>query len=591
MTQTLPRGHFARDARHIENGRIIPAISYVDQPYVVILNDGSWLCVLTTGVGEEGERGQHVAALRSLDAGHSWSEPVAIEPPTGPEASWGAPLHVPHLGGELGRVYVFYVFNKEDLRQVIAADNYSRKRVDTLGVYAFRYSDDGGKTWSNQRYEVPIRAFEIDRKNPYGGAVRFFWSVCKPLVHNQKAFLAVHKVGSFGDGFMASSEGAILVSDNLWHESDAAKIRWETRPDGEIGLRPFAGPIGDEQNLVALSDGSLFCTFRTVAGHSAHAYSRDEGHTWTPPAPMTFGPNGRRVKHPRAANFVRRFSNGKFLYWFHNHGLKWYDGRNPAWLLGGREVATPRGLEIEWSEPEIALYDDELGSRLSYPDFIEQNGQIWLTETQKTVARVHEISPELLGWLWRENAPCNDAIFTVHGAGEIELPLLPYLWRTRGGFSLEFEFTLEDLTPHQIFFDSRDDAGQGICITLSERQTLQITLGGAPRSANSQRDGNGQIQVLWECDAGLIEAGKTQRATVIVDGGPKIISWIIDGELGDGGANRAFGWGRFHSHLDDLNGAKSARIAPNLSGEISSLSFYDRALHVNEASAKHGARL
>ena len=38
------------------------------------------------------------------------------------------------------------------------------------------------------------------------------------------------------------------------------------------------------------------------------------------PAYAVYTPGGRRIKHPRAANFVRKFSNGKFLYWFHNHG-------------------------------------------------------------------------------------------------------------------------------------------------------------------------------------------------------------------------------------------------------------------------------
>ena len=84
-----------------------------------------------------------------------------------------------------------------------------------------------------------------------------------------------------------------------------------------------------------MGDGSLYCTFRTVEGCSGHAYSRDGGHTWTPPEFMTYSPGGRPVKNPRAANFVRRFSNGNYIYWFENHGLRSYDGRNPAWLCGG----------------------------------------------------------------------------------------------------------------------------------------------------------------------------------------------------------------------------------------------------------------
>ena len=99
---------------------------------------------------------------------------------------------------------------------------------------------------------------------------------------------------------------------------------------------------------------------------------------------------------------MRRFTNGKFLYWFHNHGIQEYVGRNPVCLLGGQEVKTPEGLQIQWSQPEIVLYDDNLESRISYPDFIEQDGQIFVTETQKVTARCHLISPKLLEWLWKD---------------------------------------------------------------------------------------------------------------------------------------------------------------------------------------------
>ena len=43
------------DPRNIKNGSVIPDEGYSDQPYVVITNDGAWLCVMTTGSGVEGE--------------------------------------------------------------------------------------------------------------------------------------------------------------------------------------------------------------------------------------------------------------------------------------------------------------------------------------------------------------------------------------------------------------------------------------------------------------------------------------------------------------------------------------------------------
>ena len=136
-----------------------------------------------------------------------------------------------------------------------------------------------------------------------------------------------------------------------------------------------------------------------------HAYSRDHGRTWTTPEFMTYGPGARKVKHTRAANFVWKAGNGRYLYWFHNHGGTTYGNqRNPAWLAAGHEVDTPAGKAIAWSEPEILLYDDDLTVRMSYPDYVEDGGRYFITETQKTIARVHEIPGEFLEMLWNQHA-------------------------------------------------------------------------------------------------------------------------------------------------------------------------------------------
>src|SRR5437773_5565970 len=82
----------AADLRNIKTGSPIPKEGYVDQPYVVITNDGNWLCVLTTGNGVEGEPGQHVVATISSDKGRTWSSLIDIEPASGTEASWVMPL-------------------------------------------------------------------------------------------------------------------------------------------------------------------------------------------------------------------------------------------------------------------------------------------------------------------------------------------------------------------------------------------------------------------------------------------------------------------------------------------------------------------
>ena len=56
-----------QDKRHISTGREIPTERYSDQPYVVVTDDGAWLCTITTGAGIEGASGQHIIATRSRD--------------------------------------------------------------------------------------------------------------------------------------------------------------------------------------------------------------------------------------------------------------------------------------------------------------------------------------------------------------------------------------------------------------------------------------------------------------------------------------------------------------------------------------------
>jgi hypothetical protein len=387
----------------IETGWEIPSEGYCDQPYVVKLPDGAWLCTMTTGRGREGAEGQHIVATRSTDKGRSWSPLVDIEPADGPEASWAMPFLTPK-----GRVYVFYTYNAENLRTVIGGG----KRVDTLGEYALKYSDDGGRTWSEKRWYIPVRETAIDRSNPYGGKVRFFWGVGKPIVHDGAMYLGFSKVGRFGEGFIAESESWFLRSNNILMEDKPDNIHWETLPKGDHGLRSPEGPIAEEVNLTVLSDGSLYCTYRTVAGHPCHAYSRDGGNTWSGPEFMTYRPGGEKVKHPRAANFVRKLTEGPFagryIYWFHNHGGRGYAGRNPVYLLGGVEQESPEGKVIHWGKPIAVLFAKDEKTRISYPDFIEDDGRLFITETQKTTARVHEMSEELLHSLWApmdENTP------------------------------------------------------------------------------------------------------------------------------------------------------------------------------------------
>jgi len=593
------------DPRNITSGWEIPRETYSDQPYIVKTGDGAWLCVLTTGCGVEGEHGQHVIATRSADLGRTWSPPVDVEPADGPEASYAVLLAVPS-----GRVYCFYNHNSDDLREIIADDppfaGGKCRRVDSQGYYVFKYSDDRGRTWSPRRYPIPVREMEIDRQNPYGGRVRYFWNVGKPFIHGGAAYVSLHKVGGIGRGFFTRSEGVLLRSTNILTERDPDRIAWETLPDGDAGLRtpPSGGPVAEEQSYCVLSDGSFYSVYRTIDGHSACSYSRDGGRTWSVRQYQRYA-DGRPMKHPRAANFAWRCSNGRYLYWFHNHGGRFirenpaiaYEDRNPVWLCGGVEADSPGGRIILWSQPEIVLYDDDPFIRISYPDLVEENGRYFLTETQKNKARVHEIDAALLDGLWgqgeRAEVVRDGVLLSLPDGGPMPamttMPRLPEfcardhhradqgIMHLRSGLAIDAWVRLDSLHAGQAIIDSRTPDGRGLCLQTAPHGTIEIILN------------DGRTENRWTCDPGMLTPGGLHHVAAIVDAGPRVITFIVDGRLCDGGDWRQFGWGRFSPDLRDANGSPTLRIGPGLAGTVQSLRIYGRALRASEAIANFRA--
>ena len=561
----------ASDGRNIRTGYEIPSENYADQPYVVITRDGNWLCTLTTGGGREGQVGQHIVSSISSDKGRTWSKLIDIEPPDGPEASWVMPLITP-----TGRVYVFYDYNGDNVRTL---PNGRKVRADMLGWYCYKYSDDNGRTWS-KRYRLPVRLTACDRANDWKGKVQIMWGIGKPIVYKNSVFFGFTKLGRY---MLNDGEGWFFHSDNILTEPDVLKINWRMLPDGDRGLRaPQFGSVQEEHNLVTLSDGDLYCMYRTTIGHPCHSYSRDGGHSWSKPEIATYTPGGKRFKHPRACPRIWRTRGGKFLFWFHNHGGKDYNNRNPAWISGGVE----KNGFIHWSEAEILLYDPAPKTRMSYPDLIEQGGRFWVTETQKNSARGHEIDRTLLEGLWLQGQvktiATNGLVLAMDaaklkGGARADMPKLPGL--AGGGFAVDLWLTINDLATGQIVLDCRDETGKGIALTTIQTGTLQLSIS------------DGKHRAGWDCDPGLLKVDTLHHVVFIVDGGPKIISVVVDGVLCDGGAYRQYGWGRFKKEIGDVNGADKLRIAPSLKGQLKSLRIYNHYLRTSEAVGNFHAGL
>ena len=248
--------------------------------------------------------------------------------------------------------------------------------------------------------------------------------------------------------------------------------------------------------------------------------------------------------------------------------------RNPQWLSGGIEIDG----HIHWSQPELVLYDPVRFTMFSYPDMIQEGNKYWITETNKGTARVHAIDSDLINGLWTQGqvkTVAKDGLVLeyAHAAApksSVTMPKLPNL-KQGGGISVEFSFTTTSPDAGQIIADSRDPKGKGILIQTTADGAVELILHDGERTAR------------WSSDPGTIRPGRRHHVVAVVDGGPNIISFVVDGIFNDGGTVRECGFGWFDADLGDVNGGDVLRLAPSLNGSLRLLRIYDRPLRVSEA--------
>jgi len=556
-----------RDWRYMENGLSIPTeAGYCDQPSIVKAADGTWICSVTTGKGGEGAKGQYVNITRSTDRGRTWSSPIALET-TEWESAYSSLAVAPS-----GRVYCFYCYNLDH----VDIDRVPLARYDMGGYYCFRYSEDYGITWSD-RHVVPVRDFEIDEEQDpafrafEGKPLRFFWNVSRVFFVGNVCYSALIKYHYKPDDVLHSSEGVLLRCEGLDEDPDNA--RWETLPDGKVGLRTpgGGGRVAEEQSYVQLSDGTLFVTYRTIDGHPACTLSRDGGHTFEPARYMCYS-DGRLMKHNRAATFIWPLGQGQYLYWFNNQGLKSFQRRNPIWCALGQETPTPDGLTLTFSEPELLLYHDSEHVAMSYPDLLWDDGW-YITETQKVEARIHLIDGTFMEKLRAQSASVAAPAFSWCGGPTIQWPDMVF---SEGS--------------HHVQGDHRDLSGSGFTVALTvENAQLGETLlstwtcdGGL----RLQLDEEGFLSVeMGDCMAtctlhgGISLAGGQHKLALIIDPRANVLYTVVDGKMDDGGDRLTSGWHWMNRSIIAVPGALARTGA-----SLKSYSLYDRALMTCEAA-------
>jgi hypothetical protein len=258
----------------------------------------------------------------------------------------------------------------------------------------------------------------------------------------------------------------------------------------------------------------------------------------------------------------------------------------------GREVDSPEGYRLAFSAPEILFYWDDINRRSSYPDLIESDGRTLMFVAHKSHCTLSEIPRGYLRRLLRD-LPDGSEIslkpFFDHrpdsADGDNRLPFDGFptvcarsdFWEdldpvdTRSGFTVLVDFQVHVGGARVVMLDTRGCDERGLALILTEDLRVELVL----------NDGYGETR--WRTDPGTLVIGREQSVAVIVDGGPKIVSFVTNGSFNEGGSARQFGYGMFLPTLRVLGENTSVRLPASEETSVHRVRLYREALLNREA--------
>ena len=288
----------------------------------------------------EAANDEHVAYSQSADGGRTWSEPVILagsatlaDPK--PVAAWQQPMI-----SRSGRLYCLW--NQE-----------TTVKKHLCGTMMGRYSDDGGRTWSEpETVPFPVR-FEVDPEDLDVPPVWCMWQRPLRLGEDGKYLAGCSRYDRSGisrvefwqyeniDEDPAVSDICISFFNTGADAFDAAGV------DSDIEYLPRDGKSIEEACIVGLPDGRLFAVMRSSIGHPVWSVSIDSGRTWTKPEILLMRDGGPAILHPRSPCPIYDYAgpearSGRYFLMVHEcfdfYGLTSYQNRGPLHKLDGRFV-------------------------------------------------------------------------------------------------------------------------------------------------------------------------------------------------------------------------------------------------------------
>ena len=609
----------AYDARNISAGITMYKWGYLDQPYCVIIPNNTlpyngikispnrWVCVVTGGPGGEGSSGEVVLSLYSDDNGKTWSNPIHVDPNTTLTNAYAVIAM-----NEYGRIYAMYNFNGNNVSSLPNGQKITR--TDSLGLFAYKYSDDSGTSWSQKRYILPYRNTEIDDNNSWNGTVDIMWCVDQTKWSNNQLYYAFTKIQNYP--YTPPEELWVINSPNLATEMDIDnnQIKWNMYPKGQYGIPSIndnKSYNAEEGHILPLSDNKGFqIVFRTNTGHLGCAYTNSSSldiniTQWTESMPCEYmnqfnntATKTKYVKNPRGPitpkQVIKNTYNDevRYLMLYYNNGGTDFNNRNPYWLVSGLEYFNKElGVtQILWSQPEIILFIRDRSQRPGYCDFIQyidnQTGliQIAFTETNKTIARLHYISNNILKSLLNQFESMIDpskynASVMFNGKSNVTnvpslIPDFDYNSEYKPNIGVSVFLILEN--------HNNSKAGQvildymankiGIRVIVTSNYAIQLQL-------YDVKGNSFTMNTDAECTSYLLD--NTQHAFgFVIDGNVRIVTLFVDGYLCDGGDKQIFGWSWLPTTLDSMYSDQQNKlmVASTYGGEIIDGYWFDEQL-------------
>ena len=230
--------------------------------------------------GGEGSFGEHITSIYSDDEGITWQGPFSIENPAGVDNgvpnAYAIVVRSMIESENMSRIFAIYNLNVDNITKPTIPG-----RDDELGYFYMRYSDDGGESWSKNRWRVEYPRTWIDRNNkPFSSlnmTTNIMWTVDHVKVKNKTAYFAFTKIGTYVQNppeeifVMKSSD--LLLEEGM--KDDLSSVSWIMLPnDEDHGVRSPKGfnpntTVMEEGHVLPLSSGKMHIIARTSVGYVA----------------------------------------------------------------------------------------------------------------------------------------------------------------------------------------------------------------------------------------------------------------------------------------------------------------------------------